>query len=161
MSLGSEAHAATVGPYSFALASSGHEVTLVDLSAGLLSLARTRATLNASQNLPCPVRIVEGDALFLDKLFPDETGVFDAVLLLGPLYHIMSSALREDAIREAWAMVKPGGVLICAWVSRWAHYRDVATRDPTRLALKRELYDKHTADGYGFFLSGLTTVIDA
>ena len=69
-------------------------------------------------------------------------GTFDAVLLLGPLYHITSPALRDTALRNAWAMVRPGvsgegqgegerardggGMLACAWVSRYAHFRDVA-----------------------------------
>ncbi|KAI0349776.1 S-adenosyl-L-methionine-dependent methyltransferase [Trametes cingulata] len=144
------------GPYSFALAALGHSVTLVDISPGLLALARERAA-----SLPPtarPARILEGDATSLSSVLPaDERGTFDAVLLLGPLYHIMSAELREQAIREAWAMVRPpagreeddegGGTLFCAWVSRWAHYRDVATRDPGRLAKKGEFYAKHAQDG--------------
>lgn len=76
------------------------------------------------------------------------------MLLLGPLYHLMSADLRARAVREAWAMVRrppsedvKGGTLVCAWVSRWAHYRDVATRDPGRLTAKRELYARHAEDG--------------
>ncbi|KAI0325792.1 S-adenosyl-L-methionine-dependent methyltransferase [Cubamyces sp. BRFM 1775] len=159
------------GPYSFALAALGHTVTLVDLSPGLLALARSRAsTLPPSSR---PARILRGDATALSAVLPaDERGTFDAVLLLGPLYHIMSAKLRERAVREAWAMVRPperpgergggeaegveaveaveavkGGTLFCAWVSRWAHYRDVAMRDPARLMKKRDFYAKHAADG--------------
>ncbi|KAI0367250.1 S-adenosyl-L-methionine-dependent methyltransferase [Pilatotrama ljubarskyi] len=143
------------GPYSFALAARGHSVTLVDLSPGLLTLARERAASlpPASQ----PARILQGDATALSSVIPAaERGTYDAVLLLGPLYHIMSPELREQAIREAWAMVRPradddreerGGTLFCAWVSRWAHYRDVATRDPGRLARKKDFYAKHARDG--------------
>ncbi|TCD64031.1 hypothetical protein EIP91_004665 [Steccherinum ochraceum] len=76
-----------------------------------------------------------------------DPAIFDVVLLLGPLYHIMSPSLRESAIKQAWTMVKPSGVLICAWVSRWAHYRDVAMRDPGRLHLKEDFYRKHASDG--------------
>lgn len=43
-----------------------------------------------------------------------------------------------------------GGRLFCAWVSRWVHCRDVALRDPGRLAVKREFYTKHTKDGCVF-----------
>ncbi|KAI0635021.1 S-adenosyl-L-methionine-dependent methyltransferase [Trametes polyzona] len=142
------------GPYSFALAALGHTVTLVDLSPGLLELARTRAA-----SLPPtvrPARIVEGDATALSSALPaEERGTYDAVLLLGPLYHIMSQDLREKALRDAWAMVRPprstdsqeGGTLFCAWVSRWAHYRDVATRDPARLVRNKAFYAKHAEDG--------------
>ncbi|KAI0659039.1 S-adenosyl-L-methionine-dependent methyltransferase [Cubamyces menziesii] len=157
------------GPYSFALAALGHTVTLIDLSPGLLALAQSRAsTLPPASR---PARILPGDATLLSSVLPaDERRTFDAVLLLGPLYHIMSAELRERAIREAWAMVKPpsdvdgapesesgseregegagkGGTLFCAWVSRWAHYRDVAMRDPARLAKKRAFYAKHAMDG--------------
>ncbi|OJT11508.1 hypothetical protein TRAPUB_11980 [Trametes pubescens] len=142
------------GPYSFALAARGHSVTLIDLSPGLLALARVRsATLPPSQR---PARILKGDATALSAVLSDaERGTFDVVLLLGPLYHIMSAELRERAVRDAWAMVRStsaqeagqGGTLFCAWVSRWAHYRDVAMRDPGRLAMKRDFYAKHAEDG--------------
>lgn len=136
---------ACLGPYSFALAGQGHYVTLVDLSSSLLSLARSR--LSEDLNVRGPNRILEGDALDLVELFPDEIGTYDAVLLLGPLYHIMSTDLREKAIHQAWAMVKECGWLFCAWVSRWAHYRDVAMREPRRLAAKRAFYGLHAKDG--------------
>ncbi|KAJ3519061.1 hypothetical protein NM688_g9358 [Phlebia brevispora] len=133
------------GPYSFALAAKGHDVTLIDMSPGLISVARAR--LESTADHCHPTRIMEGNALALDALLPNEAGTLDAVLLLGPLYHIMSAALREDALRQAWAMVKASGVLICAWVSRWAHYRDVAMRDPGRLALKPDFYKRHAENG--------------
>ena len=45
-------------------------------------------------------------------------------------------------------MVRPGGgTLFCAWVSRWAHYRDVATREPARLAARKAFYAQHARDG--------------
>ncbi|KAF7794018.1 hypothetical protein EIP86_005146 [Pleurotus ostreatoroseus] len=103
-----------------------------------------------------PSRILEGNALALGTLLPGEAESFDAVLLLGPLYHIMSATLREEALRQAWGMVKHGGVLICAWVSRWAHYRDIAAKDPGRLALKQDFYGKHTKDGDYIKIEGTT-----
>lgn len=132
------------GRYAFALAENGHDVTLVDVSPGLLGIARARAAANPTS--PAPTHILECDALHIDALDLDRE-VFDAVLLLGPLYHIMSSTLRDDAFRKAWARVAPGGVLVCAWVSRWAHYRDVAVRDPVRLVKRREFYVQHALDG--------------
>ncbi|KAI0777550.1 S-adenosyl-L-methionine-dependent methyltransferase [Trametes elegans] len=153
------------GPYAFALAARGHAVTLVDISPGLLSLAHARAA--STPPAERPTRILEGDATALSSVLPRaERGTFDAVLLLGPLYHLTAPELRERAVREAWGMVRPaaaggqggagaagrtggggGGTLFCAWVSRWAHYRDVATREPARLARKRAFYAKHAEDG--------------
>ena len=101
--------------------------------------------------------MLEGAATTLSSLpsLTGEQGTFDAVLLLGPLYHIMDPALRDTAIREAWSMVRPGcgdaadggGTLFCAWVSRWAHYRDIALRDPGRLLARKEVYTQHARDG--------------
>ena len=139
----------TPGPYAFALAARGHTVTLVDLSEGLLDLARTRAAALPATSRP--PRILQGDATALSSIsqLRDERGTFDAVLLLGPLYHIMSEPLRDAAIRDAWSMVRPeaNGALFCAFVSRWAHYRALALTDPARLAAKREFYAQHVRDG--------------
>jgi SAM-dependent methyltransferase len=44
----------------------------------------------------------------------------DAVLLLGPLYHLVSRAERTAAIREAARILRPGGPLFAAAISRWA-----------------------------------------
>ncbi|KAI0077592.1 S-adenosyl-L-methionine-dependent methyltransferase [Panus rudis PR-1116 ss-1] len=133
------------GTYSFPLAAKGHDVTLVDLSPGLISVAASRA--EEDPDGPRPSRIMVGDALSLDTLLPGEEGTFDVVLLLGPLYHIMSPELRERAIRQAWRMVAQGGSLFCAWVSRWAHYRDLAMREPQRLFRRKDFYAKHAQNG--------------
>jgi hypothetical protein len=44
----------------------------------------------------------------------------DAVLLLGPLYHLVSRAERTAAIGEAARILRPGGPLFAAAISRWA-----------------------------------------
>jgi SAM-dependent methyltransferase len=44
----------------------------------------------------------------------------DAVLLLGPLYHLTRRADRVRALREARRVVRPGGPVFGAAISRWA-----------------------------------------
>lgn len=44
----------------------------------------------------------------------------DAVLLLGPLYHLVRRPDRVQALREARRVVKPGGPVFGAAISRWA-----------------------------------------
>jgi SAM-dependent methyltransferase len=56
------------------------------------------------------------DALDLD--LDDESA--DAVLLLGPLYHLPSRDDRLTALVEARRIVRPGGVIVAAAISRWA-----------------------------------------
>jgi SAM-dependent methyltransferase len=57
-----------------------------------------------------------GDARSLDV--PDES--VDAVLLLGPLYHLPDTAGRVQALREARRIVRDGGFVYAAAISRWA-----------------------------------------
>jgi SAM-dependent methyltransferase len=47
-------------------------------------------------------------------------GCVDAVLLLGPLYHLEREADRLQALREAGRIVRPGGMVFAAAISRWA-----------------------------------------
>ena len=57
-----------------------------------------------------------GDARSLDL----EDGSVDAVLLLGPLYHLPDRADRRAALNEAARIVRPGGLVVAAAISRWA-----------------------------------------
>jgi SAM-dependent methyltransferase len=57
-----------------------------------------------------------GDARDLN--LPDSS--VDAVVLLGPLYHLQERAHRVQALREACRIVHPGGLVFAAVISRWA-----------------------------------------
>lgn len=119
--------------YALALAHQGYAVTLFDLSPTLLALAREKAeaegvTLAAYE---------EGTALDLSR-FPDAT--FDAVLLMGPLYHLLEESERRAALVEATRVLKSGGVLFAAFISRFAAHRDCAARYPGKLLEDREAY---------------------
>ena len=66
-----------------------------------------------------------GDARALD--FSDQSA--DIVLLLGPLYHLTEAADRARALSEARRVLKPGGRLFAAAISRWASALDGLSRD--------------------------------
>lgn len=57
-----------------------------------------------------------GDARQLD--LPDASA--DAVLLLGPLYHLPRRQDRIRVLTEARRIVRPGGLVFAAAISRWA-----------------------------------------
>jgi SAM-dependent methyltransferase len=98
------------GRYALWLASLGYQVEHRDLMPLHVSQLRADAA-----GVP-GVRAAIGDARELD--LPDASA--DAVLLLGPLYHLASGADRAAAIGEAARVLRPGGPLFAAAISRWA-----------------------------------------
>lgn len=80
-------------------------------------------------------------------------GFADAVLLLGPLYHLTSRADRRRALDEARRVLRAGGRLFGAAISRFASLLDGIQRDliadPAFVEIvKRDLRDdRHTTTG--------------
>jgi len=108
------------GVYAFPLAGQGYEVHLIDPVTLHLEQARARA---ASSGIRF-ASIAQGDARRLDV--PDASA--DAVLLFGPLYHLVEHADRLQALREARRILKPHGVLFAAAISRFASLIDGLAR---------------------------------
>jgi ubiquinone/menaquinone biosynthesis C-methylase UbiE len=109
------------GAYALWLAEAGYSVHLLDPVPRLVAEARRRSAAAARPILSCRV----GDARVLDV--PDQTA--DIVLLLGPLYHLTDSKDRARALYEAARVLKPGGRLFAAAISRWASALDGLSRD--------------------------------
>lgn len=95
------------------LAGRGHPVTLVDPVPEHVAAARAAGGFAAEP----------GDARTLR--FPDRS--FDAVLLLGPLYHLRDRADRLAALGEARRVLRPGGVLLAGAISRVVAATDLVT----------------------------------
>ncbi len=55
---------------------------------------------------------------------PFADGSADAVLLLGPLHHLVERTDQVTALREAARVLRPGGVVVAAAISRWASTAD-------------------------------------
>lgn len=105
------------GRYALALAKKGYDVTLFDLSKNNLQMAQTKA-LKAGISLS---GFIHGNVLDLPTLIQEK---FDAVLLLGPLYHLLEEAERETAVAHANAVLKPDGIIFAAVITRYAPFRD-------------------------------------
>jgi SAM-dependent methyltransferase len=98
------------GAYALPLASAGYDVTLVD-----------PVRLHVQQALASGVHTAAvGDARSLQ--FADDT--FDAVMLLGPLYHLPDRESRLSALREAIRVVRPSGLVVASVISRFASTLD-------------------------------------
>ncbi|HEV2424155.1 MAG TPA: class I SAM-dependent methyltransferase [Terriglobia bacterium] len=108
------------GVYAFPLAEQGYQVHLIDPVELHLEQAWSRAAESGIEL----ASITRGDARQLDV--PDQSA--GAVLLLGPLYHLVESTDRSQALREARRILKPGGALFAAAVSRFASLIDGLSR---------------------------------
>lgn len=95
------------GAYADWLAGEGYEVRLVDP----VPLHVQQATERADGRFG----VAEGDARDLDEA----DASYDVVLLLGPLYHLIERSDRLTALAEAYRVLRPGGLLAAAAISRF------------------------------------------
>lgn len=93
------------------LASLGYDVLLIDPIARHVEQAAGYGTFTAAL----------GDARNLAAL--DASA--DVVPLLGPLYHLVDATERARALREARRVVRPGGLIAAAFISRQGPIFDV------------------------------------
>lgn len=98
---------AGTGRYSIALSREGYCVNAVELVES--NVRRFREKLVATDT----VTVEQGNALCLSA-FPDES--FDAVLVLGPLYHLCTKEEQITALREAKRVLRKDGCLITAYI---------------------------------------------
>ena len=106
------------GRYTAWLAGRGYRVEHRDLIP--MHVEQARAAANGSPL----VRAEVGDALDIDL---GDASV-DAVLLLGPIYHLWRRADRIKALAEALRIVRPGGPVFVAAISRWGPRLDDVLR---------------------------------
>ena len=108
------------GRYSCWLAQGGYEVYLIDPVP--LHIQQAQAASDAQPEKPiasCKI----GDARQLE--FGDATA--DAVLLLGPLYHLVEQQDRKRSLSEAYRVLKTDGYLFAVGISRFASTVDGLT----------------------------------
>lgn len=119
----------------FLLRDLGCRVGLVDLSPRSLDLFRRRIP-NAEASKILFTRA--GCATQLDSL---EAHPFDAVLLMGPLYHLLEPEERRAAIEQALRLLKPGGQLFATFISPFSVFPRLLKNDGALLSNERFMDD--------------------
>jgi len=105
------------GAYACWLATRGYQVYLLDPVPKHVEQARAAS----AQQTGHPLASAEvGDARHL----PQDNASADAVLLLGPLYHLVEKQDRMACLREAHRVLRPGGAVWGAAISRFASLFD-------------------------------------
>lgn len=97
------------GRYTFWLADRGYSVRHRDL-------VHRHVEQVADERAGRDIETAVADARSLDLA----DGSVDAVLLLGPIYHLARRDDRLRALTEAGRIVKPGGAVFVAAITRWA-----------------------------------------
>ena len=101
------------GEYSWWLASLGHNVYLYDISKKNIEMAKEMI----NEYSGCMLKTMEvADARTIDR--PDNSA--DAIILFGPLYHIVEYEERQAALKECYRLLKSGGLLFTAAITRYA-----------------------------------------
>jgi SAM-dependent methyltransferase len=93
------------GIHSAWLTADGHHCTLIDPMPKHVDAARAAG-----------IEAVEGEA----RSLPFDDDSFDAVLLMGPLYHLPKPADRAAALVEAVRVARPGALIAAAAIGRFA-----------------------------------------
>lgn len=107
------------GRYTEYLLQRGLEVTAVDVSADLLKLCEERVH---KAGLASGVTFKKADARDLTGI---KGGPFDAVLLMGPLYHLVEEEDRHLAVEQAQSNLVDGGLVAGAFISKYGMLSDL------------------------------------
>jgi 2-polyprenyl-3-methyl-5-hydroxy-6-metoxy-1,4-benzoquinol methylase len=139
------------GRYALWLASQGYDVTLFDLSEACLDKAQAEASTAG-----VTLSYERGTATDLSR-FPDHS--FDAVLVMGPLYHLVRLGDRQKALSEAVRIVKSPGLIATSFITRTAFLRYFAKElanevlefyEPMQNVIEKG-YDQTVAPGIDYF----------
>ncbi len=146
------------GRYTIWLAQQGHHVALADLCPEQLSIARTKIGQAGADKMV--EEVVEADARDLTH-WGDNS--FDAVLSLGPFYHLPDPNDRNRAAAELHRVLRANGTAFVALMPRYAFLRrtlaipderhHLAQPDFIELVLNEGVFINdvpgHFTDGYG------------
>ena len=111
--------AAGTGAYAFYLNDKGHSVTALDITPRHIEL------INENKGNR-DIKAFVNDARDL-SMFEDNS--FDAVLCMGPLYHLTELSDRKKCLNECKRVLKTGGLLISAYINRFFVIPQIVLQD--------------------------------
>ena len=126
------------GAYAVWLAGRGYDVRLLDPVPLHVEQAVTAAR-EAGVHMDAAI----GDA----RRLADADGSADAVLLMGPLYHLTERSDRVAALSEARRVLRPRGVVMATGISRFASLLDGLSRRLVDDPAFRTILDRDLAEG--------------
>ncbi len=116
---------AATGRYTVELARRGHTGLAVDLSPALASRCEARLATEDATGWD----VLCADACELDLLSLAHPP-FDAVLAMGPFYHLLDAQERLALARRLHGALVDGGLVVSAWISRFGLLSDVLREWP-------------------------------
>ena len=148
------------GSYTIRLIEEGIEVFLADLSPELIEIARTKINLH-----PARKRLIGSEVLSALDLKIFSKNSFDAVLCLGPFYHLCTTEEQIQAAKEINRVLKAQGHLFAAFIPRLSGVAQLikrAMQSPDQVTAKifQEAFDNGifknpTSEGFqeGYFFA--------
>lgn len=107
------------GRYTIALARQGYTVTLVDVAEANIRLARQKIERQGLKAQVAQMRVADAREL---SFLQNES--FDAVLCMGPLYHLPQKQDRLQCLHECHRVLKPDSPLFLTLLPRGSYLRD-------------------------------------
>jgi len=135
-----------VGVYTEYLCSKGHPMDIADITSSFLDTTTKRLKEKKLDHLIG--KSVVASATQLDKHFGSEE--YDAVILLGPLYHLITLDERLRCLSQAARVLKKGGIVFAAGVNKLAYFRDLLrgiAASPSEVLKRKEFHKKYMSDG--------------
>jgi ubiquinone/menaquinone biosynthesis C-methylase UbiE len=127
------------GAYAAIWARQGYDVHLYDLLD--LHVQQAQQTTEAQPEHPFTAAVADARSI------PEPDASADAVVLLGPLYHLTEPAHRAAALLEARRILKPGGVVAAVGISRFSILLDGLWQGWLSDPLFRGLAERDLLDG--------------
>ena len=129
------------------------QVGLVDLSEECLALFTSRIGASHQERVKFTWKSCATDLSWIPE------GTFDTVLLMGPLYHLVTEQERKKAIAEALRILVPGGFVFATFISCYPVFSRILTHDPSLLHDEKFL-DNLLNQGMVFAKDGISSMTD-